>query len=129
MERFSVPSKDELAKINGRALNLSAALHLKSEMPTATAESVLWVGLGAIALQESLKSQSIFITDHHAVRLARFAAGNLPGNEVRDELRMIYPELKDAPNHLELRTRIDTLLAQSEIIRNPAAIAEIHGRK
>ncbi|MBL7715894.1 MAG: hypothetical protein JNL01_10560 [Bdellovibrionales bacterium] len=123
-----LPSKDEVARINGKPLSLAAFLHLKRVIPKATTESLLWVGLGAMALQESLYQSGIVVTDEHAIRISRYGVGNLPLEQVKDDLRSAFPVLKSPPSVQEIRDKIDALLSNAEILRNPAALEDFRDR-
>lgn len=124
-----LPSKDEVARINGRALGISAFLYLKKQVPKATTESLLWISLGAMALQDHLYQSGIAATDEHAIRIARYGIGELPLEKVRDDLRMAFPVNKDLPSVTQVRDQIDALLSRSEILRNTTVLNEFRDRQ
>lgn len=125
---LTLPTKDDVALIDGRALTLTSFSRLKAAFPKASNESLLWLGLGSMALQSSARSKGFDLGGQSALNVARFAAGELSVKDAETDLRTYYQKTGILPGSEQVRREIETLLQDSSILRNPQALLEFHDR-
>lgn len=125
---LTLPSKDDVALIDGRALTLTAFSSLKAEIPKASTESLLWLGLGSMALQNHARAQGRELPALLALNIARYAAGELTGEAAHGALEALYGRTLTPPTPQAVRQQIDQLLRNATIVRNPQAIEEFRDK-
>ena len=124
-QSLPVPNKDEVALINGRALSLSAFIALRSQVRTRGSEAVLWVGLGAFALQDEAKSHDQELSIVAAVEIARYAMRELGADQADQSLRQYFTRVQTPPEPELVHKEIDRLLASATVRRNNMVLASL----
>jgi hypothetical protein len=101
--KFPIPTKDDVLSVDGRRLSLSGYNALRNHLPGNLAkDQVLWIATAALALQNDARLQGKEILLPHAVSMAQKALTDLV-----------------------TRNKLENLITQSVIQRNPQVLAEI----
>ncbi len=125
---LTLPSKDDVALIEGRALTLTFFGEIRATVPKASVETQLWLGLGAMALQDKARTRDVYVPIRSALIIARYAAGELSAEMAEPAVREYYQVAGPIPEATRVRDEIDQILKQSTIHRNPQALQEFRDR-
>lgn len=122
-----IPTKDQVALVDGQPLSISAFLAIRSLLKKPTQELTFWVGVAAIRLQhESRAVLGKELDSKTAVDIARYALGEIPiiGLEaaIRENLGLSE---KEGSEPATVKKRIDRLITRSVIQRNPQALSDL----
>lgn len=128
-----IPTKDDVAVVNGRALPLAAFLTLRTQWRALPKDDVLWVAMVALSLQtdaeinQSLKEP---LSPDESLLLAEFGAGARPYPEVQhltDRLNRLSPlQLSPTVSSRDYRGRLDLVLKRAIVQKNPLVLAELN---
>jgi hypothetical protein len=117
---FQVPTKDDVLWVDGRRLSLSGYTALRESLPPGLSrDTVLWLAIAALSLQNDALLRGTEIPLKTAVTLARFADGTAS----------LTPEMEPYVEHLsaiEFKSKIERIINKSVIQRNPLVLAELH---
>ena len=120
-----LPTKDDVALIDGRPLSLGALLAIRSSAPRLDRETLLWVGLAATVLQNDGRAKGRELSPLTAVNLAKFAMGLLPRDQITQEIKDYQGAQAVPPDSTTFKAEVDSLLSRAVIRRNEHALAEI----
>jgi len=120
-----IPTKDEVALVDGRALSITAFLTLRSHLRTHATEAIFWVGTAALALQNETRARGEEIQISTAVDIARYALGELNAAEADTSLRQYFARTGLPPTPANARTELDHLLSKSSVQRNERAMSSL----
>lgn len=124
---LALPTKDEVALINGRALSFAQFEEVHRKLGKPSLESSLWICLGAMVLQDDLKqSLGRSLEANYSIDIARYAAGAVSAPLIEPAWEAYSGGAKRPilPQE-QLRAKIEELLSRSEIVRNPHALSEV----
>jgi hypothetical protein len=120
--KLVIPTKDDVAVVDGEPISLTTFLTLRAAMPSAPVEAVFNTAVSAAVLQRIHREQGKDLGYDIAVDLARYAYG-----ETRDLARALAALGRDrVPPAGELKKALDEAVAHAVVQRNPRALAEIH---
>jgi hypothetical protein len=128
---LALPTKDEVALINGRALSFAQFEEIHRKLGKPSLESTLWICLGAMVLQDDLKqTQGRLLEANYSIDIASFAAGATSAPLIEPawqaySVNSAGAAARPIPPKEELRAKIEALLNRSEIVRNPHALSEV----
>jgi len=123
---LSLPTKDDVALVDGTPLTIGAYLAIKSTVEKSNRETVLWLGLAALVLQNDSRAKGHELSPQAAVNLAKFAAGLLPRDVISGEIREYQGAKAVTPDPITFKAEIDALLARAVVHRNDHALSAIH---
>jgi hypothetical protein len=123
--RLPLPTKDEVALINGHPLSVGDYLVLRSQLDTSTPEETLWVGIAAIVLQDTLQSHGKVLSSPAAVGIARYALRAITEEEAKPHLIEYYNQLKKFPSPEDVKREVEEISSKSLIQRNSRALSEL----
>lgn len=120
-DALAVPTKDDVALVNGVRFSISGYQQIKSQMKKPSQEAVFRVGVSALLFQEDAKSRGILLTLAQTTGLARFTGGDLselpPNPTMTQYLNAIEPETS--------RALADRLINRAIVQRNSQILAEL----
>lgn len=120
-----MPSKDEVALVDGRPLTLTDYLALRDHIRKHTTEAVLWAGIAALAIQNETRARGAELRSASAVEVALYALGELNAAEADNSLRAYFARTGLPPKPDEVRAALDRLLATSIVRRNERALSSL----
>src|SRR5687767_9750617 len=75
--KLPLPTKDEVARVNGRPLSLQDFLTIRENLNEPSNQKAFWIGTAALALQDDRRSQGKEVTFRAAFELARYAMNDI----------------------------------------------------
>jgi hypothetical protein len=124
--QLPVPTKDEVARVNGYPLTVTDFLTIRAKLQNSSAEDALWVGISLIVLQTEGKVRGKEIRPQSAFNIARYALGDLSRFGAAESLRDFYPEPQNLPSPEEVKREIDSLASRSFVQRNPQSLSQFY---
>jgi hypothetical protein len=121
-----VPTKDDVALIDGEALTLTGMMSIREAMKQPATEKAFWVGVAAIAIKNHVKKEGHELGLPTTIAVARYAIEDLPAAEAEGPLHEYLGAGKAIPPPQDLRHDIDQVVARSVVQRNPRVLAELH---
>lgn len=123
---LSLPTKDDVALVDGKPLTLGAFAAIRSTVAGADRETVLWLGIAALALQNDSRARGHEVSPKTALNLAKFAAGLLPRDVVADEAREYQGSSRAiTPDPATFKSELDALIRRAVVHRNEQAISAL----
>lgn len=122
---FVMPSKDDVAVVDGRPFTLTTFMSLRSRLKSQSVESVFWAGTALISLQNEGASQGQTVPGETALSIVRYALGEVPLEEARKDLEVFFKSGGGALSPQQVRIQLDRLLMRSVIQRNPQVLAHL----
>ena len=121
-----LPTKDEVALVNGRPFSLSGFYSLQSLLNHSSTEAVLWVGSGALALQNETQGQGHELSPQAAIQISRYAIGDISFAEAESALQQYQTRATERPTPHQLKLKIEQLLLHSVVHRNNQLLAALN---
>lgn len=126
IRRLPIPSKDEVALVDGRPLSLSGFVNLRTLLKDPSIENTFWVGIASLTIQNNAISRNINLPMESAVVLARYAAQDLPLEDCAGALRAFLGPQGELPGQVAWKNQVERWVAQSVVQRNPQVLAQLH---
>jgi hypothetical protein len=120
------PTKDDVALVDGKPFSLSTYMAIRSILQHASVENTFWVGVAVLAIQSDREKHGKPFKIETALNVARYALNDLPPELAGPSLREFFGETDSVPNPAELRQKIDRLVSQAVVQRNPQVLADLH---
>jgi hypothetical protein len=121
-----VPTKDEVALVDGRALSISGFFALRTQLKRPSTEGVLWVGIAALALQNETRARGHEISTRAAVDIARYALGDSSAAESENGLREYFSFSAVPPAPTQVKQELDRIVSKTTVQRNERAVASLN---
>jgi hypothetical protein len=123
-QALSLPTKDDVALVDGKALTIGAYMAIRETVTNKDRETILWLGLASLAIQNDSRSRGHELAPDIALNLAKFATGLLPRNLVANEIREYQGAKAVTPDAVTFKAELDALLARAVIHRNERALSD-----
>ncbi|MBI2711737.1 MAG: hypothetical protein HYX41_02575 [Bdellovibrio sp.] len=120
--RLPLPSKDEVALVNGVPLTLVDFLDIRSIAPKLTPEKALWAGMASIALTSEAAQKKISLNKTQALTIARYALQDLDEGQAKPQFYTLFPETS-SPSLVH--QTLDDLLARSVVIKSSVNLSKL----
>ncbi len=121
-----IPTKDDVALVDGRPFSISGFLALRGVMRTQSKEAILWAGTAAIAIQNATRARGREVEPPAAVEIARYALGEISAAQADNSLHQYFERLGVPPTPPEVRAELDRLLSQAVVRRNERVLASLN---
>lgn len=118
-----LPTKDEVALVEGRPFSVSAYLSLRASLKRPSDEDAFWVGTAAIALQQQAHARGQSLAANVAADVARFAIRDLGPLEAQDSLRAVFGAPHPASG--TVKRQLDELVSKVFVQRNEALLSAL----
>jgi len=119
-----LPTKDEVALINGRPITISDYLFIRDTLQSKySPEVTLWVGLASYVLLQNTLERKIEFSKKQALDIARYSVGDITLKEAANSLRVYFAPKAPELNPAIIKKELDTLIGRAIIIKNPIDLA------
>jgi hypothetical protein len=123
---LALPTKDDVALVNGRPLTINAFRWVRSLVrKDRSPGNVFWIGTAALALATDRAPAPDALPSRESLEVALYAAGELPLDAALRSLAAILPDLGARPSPESVRARLDALLARAAVQKNAQLLAEL----
>ncbi len=120
--RLPLPSKDDVALVDGRPFTLSTFLDLRAQLgKKGSAENTFRLGTSAIAVQLEAARRGVNLDSSAAIALAGYSLGHGSAELAAPGLKALWGE--KPPTASDALRQIDEWVARSVILRNPQVLA------
>ncbi len=119
---LALPTKDELALVDGQPISIAGFSTIKSSLSKPSNEAALWIATAALAAQHDTKRQGRDLTLTVAVKMARYALADLPFQGAEASLRVYYGAKGSLPSSLQVKQDLEQLMLRSVIQENRALL-------
>jgi hypothetical protein len=120
-----MPSKDEIAVIDGRALTITHFLSIRRQMRQPSAESAYWLGLASLALEKDAKTKGKTFSLLDALLLSRYAIGDISRLEASAVLQAYFEPVAVPSTQEDVKKAVDQLLKRSWIQNGLIPISQL----
>jgi hypothetical protein len=121
-----LPTKDEVAVVNGRPITIDHYLTIRHFLNTTSAETILWVCIATIAIQNEAQSRNRELSPSHALEIARYAIGEMAEQEASGSLQEFYGPSVAIPVPAQVLKDIESLTNRSVIHKNHQALSMLY---
>jgi hypothetical protein len=123
--RLPVPTADEVVVVDGRGVGIEAFEVLRAQLTTQETEYSLWAVSAVLLVQNESRAHGAELGPSAALRVVRYALGELDSSQAVDALIAFVGPDSPAPSPNDLRRRIDALMTRAVVKRNPRLLAEL----
>jgi hypothetical protein len=126
--RLPMPTKDEVALVNGRPLTVMDFLIIRSALKNPTDQNVYWAGTAALSLQEDSRSKGNELPLQTALAIVQYALNDLPAVEVISSIREFYigRSFLHPPSPAEVKKEIDMVMRKTLIQKGAQALSQLY---
>jgi len=121
-----MPTKDEVALVDDRALTIQDYYMIRSKLQTPSSDHALWVGISMLALQNKTRFDGKEISIQAAFDIARYAIRDLPPSYAAASLREYYKQTPSLPEPEEVKKEMEALSQKSIVRRNPVPLSQFN---
>ena len=115
--KLPLPTKDQVALVNGRPLTLSDYHYVRSLVPQLAPQTVFWIGTAALALQIEAHTSGVSLSSTQALEISRYSMGSLAVETAMPSLRAFY-STRPIPSPNEVKRELEALLARSVVLKS-----------
>lgn len=120
-----MPTKDEVALVDGRPFPISSYLALRIRLKSRGTEAALWAGMATLAIQNSTRARGRELDSSSALSVALFALGESDLSESREGIETLFQRQAALPSADQVRRELDALLGASIVRRNERLLASL----
>jgi len=126
--RLPLPTKDEVALVDGRPFTLSALLSIRTLLQKPTTETAYWIGISGLLLEQRASSEGGSLSLETATEIARYAIGDINAAQASSQAkkflsRSSFRQALLEPN--EVKNEVDSLIRTAVIQRNTTLLSLI----
>lgn len=125
MPHLPLPTKDEMALVNGEPLTIRGYLDIRAITPSLTPEKSLWAGIAALALYSEAKHKGYILDRNHALKIARYALEDLASDAVAPELTAYYRTGLSRLSPARIKLELEELLARSVVVKSSLNLSQV----
>ncbi len=121
--QLPMPTKDDVALVNGRPFSVGQFLTIRSSLNHPNDERAYWIGIAALAIQNENNAKGRDISFPSAVTIARYALKDISAAEIEFNLKEF--NFHPTASSDETRNEIESILNKSIIQKSSQNLSQL----
>ncbi len=122
--RLPLPTKDDVALVDGVPLTLSMFAELRARLgKDGSVENTFRLGVGSIATRNAAAKRGLSLDPEASIRVVSYALGHASADDAAAALSVLWP--KGAPPPADALRQVDEWVAAALVQRNPQALTAL----